>query len=393
MAWLVLVLVAATVAACGELGPEPSGRSSGAWERLPDPPLSARESGLALWVDGEALMLGGSDADPCPPAAGCVAPTEPPLRDGAAFDPRRQTWRRIAPAPVGFAFAEGVVARGVAYILADGEPGRPDAPPAFLSYRGAEDAWTQLRFPPGGGDRSIVATDDHVVAFSTTDERGAVPDVVFDPATGEWSRLPDDPLPRSFDRTMAWSGRELVLFAHRLVPQPGAREPSLVLAAALDLDSGTWRRLPDSELLGQGARWFEFDGRLIFPALGDADGGEVGNWGRAYPHGGVLDPRLGTWSALPEAPAGVDPSAGEEFAAGIVAGREADYFGHRGWILDAVAQDWIAIPPLDEHEPLITGRSVTAAGRDMLVFGGVRWDQDGMRGEHLNDAWIWSPPR
>jgi len=143
----------------------------------------------------------------------------------------------------------------------------------------------------------------------------------------------------------------------------------------------------------RGARWFTLDGRLIFPALGSADGGEVGNWGRPYPNGGILDPQRGAWSALPEPPAGVDPAAGEAFAAGVVAGRQADYFGYRGWILDAVAQDWTPIPPLDHDEPLVTGRSVTAAGRDMLVFGGVRWLDGGTRGELSKEAWIWSPPR
>ena len=114
-----------------------------------------------------------------------------------------------------------------------------------------------------------------MVAFADSDERGEVPDLVFDPATADWSELPDDPLPRSFGRTMAWSGRELVLFAHELVPQPGSGEPPLVIAAALDVESGTWRRLPDSEILGGGARWFELDGGDP-PALGSADGGEGG---------------------------------------------------------------------------------------------------------------------
>jgi hypothetical protein len=397
MAWIVrvvlLVLVAAAPAACGDAGSEAERPPSGAWERLPEPPLSPRESALAVGIEGEVLLIGGSDADPCPPNAGCVAATDPPLRDGAAFDRGRRTWRPIAPAPVGFSFAEGVVVGGAAYVLTNGEQGRPDTPSAFLRYRSADDEWEGLPFPPGRGDRSIVATDEQVVAFAGSDERGEAPDLVFDPATGDWSELPDDPLPRSFSRTMAWSGRELVLFAHELVPQPGSGEPTLVIAAALDLERGTWRRLPDSEILGGGARWFELDGRLILPALDSADGGEVGNWGRPFPNGGVLDPGLGKWSDLPQPPAEVDPEAGEAFAAGIVADRRADYFGQRGWILDAIAHEWVEIPPLDEAEPPITGRSVAAAGTDMLVFGGVRWGDGGMRGDLLKDAWIWSPRR
>ena len=386
------MLVAAAPAACGDAS---SGtlddRASGSWERLPDPPLSPREAALGLWTGSDTLFVGGSGGDPCPPSASCVAPRDPPLRDGAAFDPRQRTWRQIAPAPVGFSFGEGVVVRGAAYILTHGEVGRPDDRPAFLRYGIADGDWEELPFPPGDRDRSIIATDAQVVAFRGSDEGGETADLMFDPATNEWSELPDDPLPPSFDRTLAWSGRELVLFAHEIVPQPGATEPSLVIAAVLDLDSGEWRRLPDSQILGGGARWFELDGRLILPALGSADGGEVGNWGRPYPYGGILDPQRGEWSDLP-APPVADLSSAEDFAGGIRAGREADYFGLSGWILDATAREWIEIPPLDDEGALTTGRVVANAGPEMLVFGGVRWGGGrGLRGHLLNEAWIWVP--
>jgi hypothetical protein len=95
-----LVLLVAALIACGRADSEPADRSSGSWERLPQPPLSPRETSLMLSIDGEVLIVGGSDADPCPPNAGCVAPTDPPLRDGAAFDPSRRRWTRIAHAPV-----------------------------------------------------------------------------------------------------------------------------------------------------------------------------------------------------------------------------------------------------------------------------------------------------
>lgn len=378
-----LAVLAATLAACGESAE----RSSGSWERLPDAPLSPRETGLAISIDGDALFIGGSDAAPCPPNASCVAPTVPPLRDGAALDPARRKWERIADAPVGFSFAYGVAVDGAVYVLAPGERERPDAPAVFLRYRKAKDRWTRLPLPPDVRRRWLVATDEHVVAYAESDEGSQVPDVFLDPASGEWKDLPDDPLPRSSGRTMAWSGRELVLFAHELVPQPGAREPSVVIAAAFDPDRSTWRRLPDSEILGGGGRWFAHDGRLILPVLGSADGGETGHWGRPYPYGGILDPERGRWLPLPDGPDG-----GEEFAAGVVAGRRADIFGDSGWILNVVKENWLRIPSLDREESLVTTRSATAAGRDMIVFGGVRWSDDGIRGELLNEAWIWSLP-
>jgi hypothetical protein len=379
-----LVLLAAALAGCGGADPETAGRSSGSWERLPEAPLSPREPALGLSIDGEALFIGGSDADPCPPNASCAFPAVPPLRDGAAFDPGRRRWERIADAPVGFSFAHAVSVGGAAYLLTAGEPGRPDAPAAFLRYRRAEDRWTRLALPPDARRRDLVATGRQVVAYAESDEGRHVPDVVFDPSSGDWTELPDDPLPPSFGRTMAWSGRELVLFAQELVPQPGSRKPSLVIAAAFDPGRGTWRRLPDSEMLGGGARWFAHDGRLIFPALGRADGG--GSWGRSYPNGGILDVELGRWLPLRDAPDGE-----QEIAAGVVAGGHADFFGDGGWVLDAVAERWMPVPPLDRGAQMVTRGSVTAAGRDMVVFGGVRWG-GGLRGKLLNEAWRWSVP-
>jgi hypothetical protein len=380
---LVLALLVATLAACGDSDPQTAGRPAGAWERLPDPPLSPRELATGLSIAGEAVFVGGSDDRLCPAGADCVASAEAPLRDGAAFDARLRRWERIAPAPVGFSFAYTAVLDGAAYLLVPGEPGRPDAPAAFLRYRRATDRWTRLELPPDPRRRAIAATGEQIVAYAESDESGRIPDMAFDPATGRWTTLPDDPLPASYGRSMAWSGRELVLFGAEIVPQPGSSEPSVIIAAAFDPERRTWRRLPDSEMLGGGGRWFAHDGRLIFPALGSADGGEVGTWDHPYPNGGMLDVARNRWLPLPDPPGGED-----DFAAGIVADEKADYFGARGWVLDADAGTWMRVPSLDGDDADVSRGSVTAAGRDPIVFGGVRWS-DGPRGELLNDAWIW----
>ena len=395
----ILVVLAATsaalVAACGAgepAAPEKVGDSAdpGAdvWRAIPAGPLSPREAGLGLWTGREVLFIGGSDARPCPPNASCAPPDAPPLADGAAFDPQTNTWRRIADSPVPFEWAEGIILSETAYLWVPGNAGRPQSRAAFLAYHIEENRWGELPLTSAEPDRgyAIELAGDRIVAFTGSDESGEQPDFVFDPSTEAWSELPPDPLSPSFDRSMAWSGRELLLFEHELVPDPGAEKPAVTRAAALDLETGSWRRLPDSEILATGP-WVLDAGRLINPMLGSADGGEVGNWGRTYPYGGILDPASGEWSALPSPPA--DEA---DFGSGVLTESGGHYFGYRGWILDATTMTWIEIPPFDADE-LVTGRAVVAAGADLLVFGGARWKSGSFEATLLDDAWIWSPER
>lgn len=58
---LVLALLVATLAACGDGDPQTAERPAGSWERLPDPPLSPRELATGLSIGGEAVFAGGSD--------------------------------------------------------------------------------------------------------------------------------------------------------------------------------------------------------------------------------------------------------------------------------------------------------------------------------------------
>jgi hypothetical protein len=383
--WALALALVATACGAGEpASRDGAAAPAGAWQELPAPPLGPRENALGLWTGREVLLVGGSDASPCPPTAECNAPDVSPLADGAAFDPRTGAWREIADAPVPFGWAEGVVLGQTAYVWIPGSPGRPGAERAFLAYRIEEDRWERLP-PPTEQEHQyrIVAAGDRVIAYSGTDELGEIPDLVFDAETAAWSELPPDPLSPSFDRFMTWSGRELVLFEHELVPQPGSDKPAVTRAAALDPPTGSWRRLPDSEILGA-EPWVAVGTRLVNPMLGGADGGEVNNWGRTYPNGGILDPERGEWSELPSPPAGED-----EFGSGVVTAAGGHFFGHRGWVLDTASETWIEIPPLTGDEN-VYGRTIVSAGDELVVFGGVRWDE-GLEGTLLADAWAWRP--
>lgn len=268
----------------------------GAWQPILDGPLSPRENAFAIGIGEEVLVVGGSYATPCPPNADCGVPDKPPLADGAIFNSDTGRWRSIAPTPEPIWWAEGAVIGATVYVWASGSE-RSGNEEAFLAY---------------------------------------------DPATGTWGQLPYDPLSPSFDRSMVWAGGELVLFDMEHVPQPGSDGPSVARAAALDVESGSWRRLPDSEIIATGP-FVDVGGLLVNPALGWADGGEVNGWDRAYPYGGILDPANGQWSPLPAPPAGQ-----REFSVGLVAADRGHYIGEQGWVLDMDTGMWIDVPPLDD---------------------------------------------
>ncbi|MFK3985202.1 hypothetical protein ACI2K4_33115 [Micromonospora sp. NPDC050397] len=348
-----------------------------AWREIAGSPLAPRQGALGLWTGREVLLIGGSDEPPCPPNADCGL-DRTPLADGAALDPRTGLWRRLASSPHPFAIASGVVLGGTAYVLPGG--GEPRGQPGLLAYDIAGDRWRELPVPFDPTRYGIAGTGDRLVAYLLSDETGDGADFALDPSTGTWQRLPDDPLGPSFDRTVAWSGAELVLFGRELVPDPNGEKPAIARAAVLD-PGAVWRRLPDSTILSAGP-WLLDEGRLVNPTLGGADGGRVDNWGATYPFGGILDVAGGRWSALPAPPGGVTVSAGAR-------GRSnALYLDVDGWLLDTTTQRWVRVPDAPDPEP--TGHTLVAAGTEMLLFGGGRHDRPG--GTLLNEVWVWSGP-
>ena len=167
---------------------------------------------------------------------------------------------------------------------------------------------------------------------------------------------------------MTWSGRELVLFDHELVPNPGSEGPIAVRTAVFSFKTGSWRRLPDRVIEG-GGPWVAVDGRLISP------------------DGGILDVARGQWSQLPGGPDG-----GNSFGSGVLTESRGHYFAPSGWVLDVRTEKWIEVPRLGDRDHVQQGRTVVSAGRDLVVFGGALWRENKFEATLLDEAWIWSPP-
>jgi hypothetical protein len=172
-----------------------------------------------------------------------------------------------------------------------------------------------------------------------------------------------------------------MLLSLPLVDQPNSAVPSLYRAASLDLESRAWRQLPDSEIMGYDPAWHWSGGRIVNPSLGSSDGGQVNNWGRAFPHGGILTPPAGDWSPLPNPPAGPGGLRGLSLA-----GPE-QVVSHEGWVFHVPTGTWMELTtPAGADREAIAG---AWAGDRLVVWGGARWD--GSDWTLLDDGFSWLP--
>lgn len=370
--WSVIVVVA-VLGGCATgvaAPPLPTSVDPGVgWYTVPDLPVEPRDEPLVVWTGDEVLVVGGATGPPCPPGADCERGDA--RRDGAALDPLTGTWRRIADAPRDVGFARGAVVGEDVFVVVDS-----DGPAVLLSYRVAQDRWQEWPVPVDDLG-TPVADGDSVVFVAGSHERGVSPDHVLDVATGSWSVLAQDPLGPAFDRVLTPTPDGLVLVARELVPDPGSGGPALAQAALLDRTDSTWTRLPGTGQIG-GWTWTWTGTRLVAPELGEADGGEVNPWDRAYPYGGSIDLPDGGWSPLPNPPqprtdAWVPHTLGDRFAASA------------GYVYDDDDQSWTPLAR-PEGGPDDAGAAVWAGDR-LVVVGGVSWS--GSSGTRDAATWVY----
>ena len=382
-----MMVVATGCAAEGDKVDAPSGGedAAGAWRRLPDASLTPRDHAVVVGV-GERMLVVGGWKFLCPPQADCAAPQAPMLSDGAVYDPATDSWSTISSAPFGLRRQEYAAAalEGSAYLLTSCAAGPTcDARPRLLSYDLASDRWTDHGPVPGPKHYRHVATLDRtLLVYSGSDERGEIADLVFDPERSTWTKLPDDPLPPTFDRFIVPEGDQLVLAGSSLSAlESGGDAPKLV--ARLDLAAGEWTELPNAP--GQGYQ--------LLPS----DRGPLLNGHFIESPGWILDRDTWTWSAL-------SGHAGEHNDLSGVLDRERATYDiqnsvgqmastNRLFVYDSRTDAFVTIPALPSREDVYDD-SNTALGRDLFVFGGQRWIGDGLAGdgELVGDAWLWTAP-
>jgi hypothetical protein len=354
----------------------------GVWQPLPTPPIPFRQGAVGFWVDGRVVIVGGSDAAPlCGRFASCSGPAGPAPRDGAAYEPSTGTWTRIAASPIPVMPYSGAVLGDTVYVWGSTD-GVTEM--SLLAFNVNEDRWHEFPLPPGPRSPTslhLTAAGDVIVAYVDSHERGVTPDSLFDPTTGEWIELPLDPLIPSFDRSMVWTGRELLLIASEVEPPQVASYEDRV--ATIDIMRMTWRRLPDSGTYGNPI-WFWSAGHVVNPEIGHiGDNGAIE--GTGPPYGGIFDPSSGEWSELPPSP----PRRRLVPYGGPSVGGDRYVVTEQGAILDVANRSWEAlpVPPVAADEQAVA----VWAGDRLIVWGGYRWDRSYQEAEMVNAGWSWIP--
>ncbi|MEX0985461.1 MAG: hypothetical protein WD096_10500 [Actinomycetota bacterium] len=360
---------------------------TGTWLAMPEPPIDYRYGASGFWVGDRVVIIGGSEQPPgCEPDAHCVAGGVAPF-DGAAFDPPTDTWTTIADAPMPVVSYTGAVLDDTLYVW-----GSPDLETySLLAYHPLDDRWDVVDLPPevrsSAGLMRLAPADDAIVMYLDSQEREPFsPDYLFEPANGELRQLTPDPLMPTFDRSIVWTGSELILLGIE-VGLRAEGEEYLYRAATFDPTEGRWRALPDTGIAGYDPSWFWSAGGLVNPSIGHV-GDNGSEQGTGPPYGGALDPSTGVWEELPSPP---DRHA----YAGPAVGGGRYVVSSQGAILDALDGSWEALAPL----PVVPDEGAVAvwAGDRLVVWGGLRWKKiDGVMAvdgpaKVVESGWSWIP--
>lgn len=297
------------------------------WAPMAASPLSGRSDALTAWTGKELLVFRGDGA--FSDAGG----GEPGRTDGAAYDPARNRWRKLAAPPF-------------------------DAKPPIFGA-GYTSAWTGKELVVWGGPEPKAAA--------------------YDPVTDRWRELDAGPLEARVDVASAWTGKELVIYggithAAALTNQDeedGDDDVPLDGGAAYDPVTGRWRWLPHSGAgrVGSTAVWDGTDVLVVGGGSGSAGSGTNGRHVLAW------NPARNRWRTLASAPFVTATSVVWTGSRVVAAG-----YGHEMTSLrtfDPAANRWAVAPEPSKLPAGYRGRSellgwsypdLVWSGREVFVF-------------------------
>jgi hypothetical protein len=197
------------------------------WRTLPAAPIAARYGATAVWTGSEMLVVGGlSDAVPAASRFGL----QTAQREGAAYDPASNRWRRLPDAPV---CVEGVGTWTRTELVVAGNCS--GTPFQLAVFDPARNSWHRLPSPAEASE--VVAVAGTLYAWNGGSNRGEH----FDAAAGKWSALPPLDEQRSISTIAGAFGDDLAVIGPKSPTAPGVAVDLLAPGAS------AWRHFDSSD--------------------------------------------------------------------------------------------------------------------------------------------------
>jgi hypothetical protein len=226
------------------------------WQRLADAPIRARARHIAVWTGREMLVWGGLTS---------VRPN--PRADGAAYSPSTGRWRSLAPSPRNWATGAASVWANGEWIIALARDRTGDI--EVIAYDPDRDRWRELPWLHGGlsEENQLVWTGSELLLINVADGMFRLA-----PDAEEWTPVETPPI----WGPVVWTGDRLLGVAS----QP--TEPALVEWEPI---SNAWSDIPQA---GPVTPWrlFWTGDRALFPNAGLAMDPSTREWWRMSPAAG-----------------------------------------------------------------------------------------------------------
>ena len=166
------------------------------WRRLPDPPT---RHGIVAWTGHELIGWGG----------GCCGDVSD---DGSAYDPKTNTWRKLAPAPIAGQQSPAAVWTGRELVVVNGFD--PDGKlVGGAAYDPAADTWRRIPSLPQRTQRAIAVWDGKE-ALLVGGGSGFGGGYAFNPATNRWREIAQAAL-HDVPLFALWTGSRVIEFGQK----------------------------------------------------------------------------------------------------------------------------------------------------------------------------------
>ncbi|HEX2089308.1 MAG TPA: hypothetical protein VHI54_05160 [Actinomycetota bacterium] len=246
-----------------------------------------------------------------------------------------------------------------------------------LSYQPATQEWTPIPQAPltARADQVAVWTGSEMLVWAGGNphlfEEVYGDGAAYNPATKRWTPLPQSPLSPRIYGTAVWTGREMIVWGGGVFGEPAEQPITQVVPSGTLYDDGAtydpvtkqWTVLPKAPIKGRTGHVAVWTGREMIVW----GGGGIGETNIAFKDGAAYNPTTRTWRTIPQAP--LAPGFGPGYTA-VWSGKEMLVWGGetgKGAAYDPETDSWTKLPD-PPFGSLVLPASVWT-GRVMLLWG------------------------